>query len=210
MNLSRFTGLAVLLFFLLRAYPTLAIQSEPPPPASDAREADRDQLRALKAVVEQAMSGDNQIHILRDHVSADFSIVTFTSRQFDDFDTFVDQWNISRDKFLQGGTFAVTIEPKPTVFEGELAICRGDSTNIMVTGNGDRFEFQSPWTAVCRKENGQWKLIRAHSSIDPFSNPVLNASVKKYLWLVGLSSALAGLVLGIASVWLKRKFINRP
>lgn len=171
-----------------------------PQSENDGLEPDRDELQALKAIVEKAMSNDDMIHTLEPYVAEDFSIVTFTSRQFDDFEIFTREWNKSRKIFLQGGTFTVEIKPEPTVFDGNIAICRGDSTNVIVSGNGTRHEFSSPWTAVCRKENGKWLLVRAHSSIDPFSNPVLDANIRWYLWLVGALAAVGGIVLGFFSV----------
>lgn len=164
--------------------------------SDDSRQDDRRQLLELKTLVEKAMSNDDMIHTLEPHVAADFSIVTFTSRQFDDFEVFVREWNISRTKFLQGGTFTVKIDPKPAIFSDTIAICRGDSTNTLKTDNGTQYEFSSPWTAVCRKENGKWMLVRAHSSIDPFSNPILNSNIRWYLWLVGILATVAGLILG--------------
>ncbi|MEM7455472.1 MAG: hypothetical protein AAF456_14060 [Planctomycetota bacterium] len=165
-------------------------------PYYDEHEADREQLLELKAVVEEAMSNDDRIHILREHVADDFSVVTFTSREFNDFDVFVEEWNKSREKFLNGGTFTVNIVPEPAVFDGDIAICFGNSDNVMVTGSGGEFKFESPWSATCRKVDGQWKLVRAHSSIDPFDNPVLNANIKKYLWIVGVACVVAGLLIG--------------
>ncbi|MCO6047560.1 nuclear transport factor 2 family protein [Aeoliella sp. ICT_H6.2] len=172
---------------------------------ADEHVADREALLELKAIAEKAMSEEDQIQTLGPHVTDDFSIVTFTSRQFDDFDVFVKEWNISREKFLQGGTYSVKLAHEPATFDGDIATCHGNSTNIMTTGEGQRYEFNSPWTAVFRKENGQWKLLRAHSSINPFSNPVLDANIQKYLWMIGISAGFIGLVVGLlAAKWIAR------
>lgn len=203
--MKHYVSIVVLGFALCYpALPSLAQDAEPAAQEPD-REPDREQLRALKAVAEKAMSGEDMIHTLREHVTDDFTIVTFTSRQFDDFDVFVEEWNKSRKKFLDGGSFAVTMEPKPTVFEGDIAICHGDSTNVMVTGDGTRYEFQSPWTAVCRKEDGAWKIVRAHSSIDPFGNPVLNANVRRYFWMIGLGGAVGGAAIATLACAMRRR-----
>lgn len=185
--------------------PSPAQETEAVKTQQEERAADREQLRELKAIAEKAMSGENMIHTLRDHVTDDFTIVTFTSRQFDDFDVFVKEWNTSRQKFLDGGTFEVTMDPKPTVFDGDIATCYGDSTNVMITGDGTRYEFASPWTAVCRKEGDEWKIVRAHSSIDPFGNPVLNANVRRYFWRIGLGAAVGGAALAMLGCALKRR-----
>ncbi len=179
---------------------------------SQNHEADIIALRELKTIVENAMSNDDQIHTLEPFVAKDFSIVTFTSRQFDDFDVFNREWNKSRKKFLQGGEFAVSIDPEPTIFCGDIAICRGNSTNTITIGNGTRHVFSSPWSATCRKENGVWKLVRAHSSIDPFSNPVLNSNIRWYLWLVGIIATVVGVLLGyfVAFAFTNRKYRAKP
>lgn len=172
---------------------------------ADERQADRDELLKLKAIAEKAMSEKDQIKTLGPHVTDDFSIVTFTSRQFDDFDVFAKEWNISREKFLQGGTYSVTLEHEPAIFDGDIATCHGNSTNVMTTGDGTRYEFQSPWSVVFRKEGGEWKILRAHSSIDPFSNPVLDANIRKYLWMLGVCTSFIGLVVGlVVGKWIAR------
>ena len=79
---------------------------------------------------------------------------------------------------------------------GDFAITRGDSENHLVNSVGKEFHFTSHWTAVCRKIDGQWKIVRAHSSLDPFGNPMLIDGVTKRIVLTTVIAAVGGLIIG--------------
>jgi len=196
--MKKFTTLLIILFSS-----TAALAQEDDTGAVDGHEQDRAELLELMAVAEKAMGED--ISLMKEHVTDDFSIVTFSSRQFDDFDVFVTEWNKSREFYLQGGTFKAELKPEPAIFNGDIAICRGDSHNVMTTGAGKSYEFASPWTATCRKVDGRWKLVRGHSSIDPFNNPIVKSNVVGYLWKIGAGGLLGGIVIGLLAGMLLRK-----
>jgi len=67
---------------------------------------------------------------------------------------------------------------------------------VLITGDGTKYEFPSRWTAVLHKVDGQWKVVRAHSSLSPFDNPMLRATVSRWLVIVGAIAAVVGVLVG--------------
>ena len=162
--------------------------------------ADHDALRKLKSLYEEAVN-TNQLDLLKPHLDASYSAVTFTNREFTDWETFKTEWQKSRERFLQGGSYKVTLLPERSQILGDVAIALGDSKNVLVTGGGDEYQFSSRWTSICHKVDGQWKIRRIHSSIDPFRNPMVEAGARKAVTKYATIAALAGIALGLAVCW---------
>ena len=158
-------------------------------------EADHEALRRLRAVAEQAIN-ENRLELLRPHLQEEFWVVTYTDRQFSDFDTFQAQWQKTRDELLDGGSYTTQLNPERSLIFGDIALTRGNSENVLVTADGAEYGFPSHWSAVCRKIDGDWKIIQAHSSLNPFDNLLLKATVKDWLLKIAVGAGLAGLVLG--------------
>ena len=59
----------------------------------DPHEADHEALRGLRKVAEEAIN-NNKLELLKPHLDDPFSIVTYTDREFTDFDTFQAQAGI--------------------------------------------------------------------------------------------------------------------
>lgn len=159
------------------------------------READHQGLRELKAVAEEAINTNN-LELLRPHLDEPFSIVTYTDSEFSDFDAFQAQWQKTRDELLEGGSYTTKLLPERSQLFGDIAVCRGNSENVLVTGDGSRYEFESRWTAICRQVDGEWKIVRAHSSLNPFTNPLMKDRVKWMLIQWGCGALLVGLLVG--------------
>jgi ketosteroid isomerase-like protein len=173
--------------------------------AQEDDEADHEALRELKAVFEKAAS-QNQLDLLRPHLHEPFSVVTYTDREFTDFEAFKSRWQQTRDETVGSGSYKVTLLPERSEIYGDMAIAHGDSENVLVTGTGNEYKFSSHWTAVLRKVDGEWRIVRAHSSLDPFGNPMLVAGVKQKLVQVGLATGAGGLALGaIVAYFLARR-----
>lgn len=173
--------------------------------AQEDDEADHEALRELKAVFEKAAS-QNQLDLLRPHLHEPFSVVTYTDREFTDFEAFKSRWQQTRDETVGSGSYKVTLLPERSEIYGDMAIAHGDSENVLVTAAGTEHKFSSHWTAVLRKVDGEWRIVRAHSSLDPFGNPMLVAGVKQKLVQVGLATGAGGLVLGeIVAYFLARR-----
>jgi hypothetical protein len=158
-------------------------------------EADHEALRRLRAVVEQAVN-ENRLELLRPHLHESFWVVTYTDRQFSDFDAFKTRWEQTRQELLDGGSYQTKLLPERSIIVGEIAIARGNSENVLVTGDGAEYRFPSHWSAVLRKVDGDWKIVQAHSSLSPFDNPMMMAAVKGLLLKVGAGAAATGLVVG--------------
>src|SRR5688572_3869896 len=140
-------------------------------------EAEHQALRELKAVFEQAAS-ENKLDLLKPHVGDKFSAVTFTDREFSDFEKFKARWQKTRDEIVGSGSYKVTLLPERSEIYGDIAVAHGDSENVLITGAGNEYHFTSHWTAVFRKVDGQWKIVRVHSSLDPFGNPMVVGEVR--------------------------------
>ena len=78
----------------------------------DEYEKDRQQLRDLQLVFENAVR-QNTMEDMQDHIHTDFSLVSFTDKNFDSFDAFKQQWKITRDTMGGTGRFSVQLNPKP-------------------------------------------------------------------------------------------------
>jgi len=162
---------------------------------TDVHANSRELLRAIQHRFEQAVQ-NNTIEDMREHVDSAFSIVSFTDSSFDNFDDFVRQWEITRTKMIGNGSFSTDMRPETTLFEDNIAICKGNAINKMVDKKGKSFEFTSNWSVVCKFDGQAWKILRAHNSLDPFENPMLVSGVKGHMVK---AAAVAFLLGGIAA-----------
>ena len=158
-------------------------------------EADHAALREYKALFEKAAS-ENQLDLLRPLLHEPFSVVTYTDREFTDFEAFKGRWQKTRDEIVGNGSYQVTLRPERSLIFGDTAVARGDSDNVLVTSAGNEYRFTSHWTAVFRKQDGQWKIVRVHSSLDPFGNPMVVGEVKRKMLQAGIAAAIGGLLIG--------------
>ena len=79
-----------------------------------------------------------------------------------------------------------------------------------MASSGNEYRFTSHWTAVLRKVDGQWKIVRAHSSLDPFGNPMVVGEAKRKVMQIGIAAAAGGLLLGVVFAWLLFGRRSRP
>jgi hypothetical protein len=61
------------------------------------------------------------------------------------------------------------------------------------------------WTAVSRKVEGDWNVIRMHGSIDPITNVFVMTELKAAKWIYGLGGLILGLALGVLSRFIRRR-----
>jgi ketosteroid isomerase-like protein len=169
--------------------------------AQEDQEAEHAALREFKTLFEKAAS-ENQLDLLKPMLHEPFSVVTYTDREFTDFEAFKSRWQQTRDEIVGNGSYKVTLKPDRSEIYGDLAIARGDSDNHLVTAAGNEYRFTSHWTAVFRKVDGQWKVVRVHSSLDPFGNPMVVGEVKRRMLQVGSAAAIGGLLIGALAAYL--------
>lgn len=159
-----------------------------------ASEEDKVALRNLKAIYEKAIA-DQDLSSLESHLAKDFTAVMITADEVKGYDGIVKYWNKVIDFLGQDGTYQVSIDPDDTIFDGNIAIATGRAKEHAVRG-GKALEFTSKWTAVARKEGGDWKLVRIQASIDPINNPLLAAVNGFEKWIIGGLALVVGVVVG--------------
>jgi ketosteroid isomerase-like protein len=178
--------------------------------AQEENKADHDALRNIRQIAEKAIN-QNDLDLIAPYLAPEFSIVTFTDREFTNFDAFKTQWGKTRLKMLgTHGSFKVDLDPELSLIKGDIALCRGNSKNTLVDDSGNIFEFTSHWTATCQRIDGKWVILRAHNSIDPFHNPILEHAVRILLLKWSGGAALICLLLGGVMVRLLYRFKNGP
>jgi ketosteroid isomerase-like protein len=170
-------------------------------------EADHAALRQFKTLFEKAVN-ENQLELMRPYLDQPFSVITYKDREFSDFDAFKARWQLTRQELLGGGRYTMKLEPDRSQIFGDIAIAHGNSDNLLVTGSGDEHHFSSHWTVVFRKVDRQWKITRAHNSLNPFDNPMLRAGVRKIVIRYVGGALVLGLILGwlIHALWSRRRF----
>lgn len=152
---------------------------------------DRDELRSIQKIFENTVK-NNSINDLKPYCDPEFSFVSFTDRSFSNFDEFSDQWRKTRDDMVGTGTFTTDLDPEPSIFNDNIAVCSGNSKNIMIDKKGHSYNFTSHWTVVFRRSDGKWKVLRAHNSLNPFSNPMLNRAIKTTMIKLSFAFLLLG------------------
>jgi ketosteroid isomerase-like protein len=180
----------------------------PPAPAA-ADEAEHAALRQFKALFEKAVN-ENNMDLMKPHLHEPFSVVTYTDREFKDFEAFKARWQKTREELLgSSGRYSLTLDPDRSEIFGDIAVAHGNSDNVMVTPSGDEHRFASHWTVVFRKVDGQWKIVRAHNSLNPFDNPMLRTAVRKLVIQYSGGALVVGAILGGAvGFWLSHR--RRP
>ena len=139
-------------------------------PSSAAEEADHDALRALAPLYEQA-ANEGKPEVLKPYLDPDFSGVMVTGDDVDSFASLQDYWAKIQKLIGSGGKYHVKVNVATrSILSGNLAVAHGTTTDDVTTSSGKEYHFEGRWTAVCRKQNGQWKVLRVHGSMDPIFN----------------------------------------
>jgi ketosteroid isomerase-like protein len=159
-----------------------------------ATEQDKDALRNLKGIYEKAIA-TRDLSLLKPHLAADFTAVMITADEVKGFDGILSYWTKVEDFLGKDGTYQVTIDPDDTIFEGNIAIAKGQAREHAVR-SGKVLDFTSKWTAIARKEGEAWKIVRLQASIDPVGNPIITALQGYKDWLIGLAALIGGVVVG--------------
>ncbi len=167
----------------------------------DKYKADREKLRALQDIFEKAVE-NNTIEDIRPFIHPDFSFVSFTDKSFSDFDSFKHQWDLTRREMLGSGRFSTQLNPSPTLFIDDTAVASGNAQNTLINNNGQRYDFTNNWTVIFRRVQGEWKVLRAHNSLDPFNNPMLVSGVKRNILKYSMIAFFSGAVLCSAFFYL--------
>src|SRR6185436_11014360 len=107
-------------------------------------------------------------------------------------------WKKIKDLMGPGGRYTVTLEPELSTLLGDVALARGTTTDVVVTDRGE-YRFKSQWTAVCRRVDGAWKILRVQGSMDPVGNPFVKKLVTTSAAWSGGGGGGLGLLVGLVA-----------
>lgn len=162
---------------------------------SDEHAADREALRTLAHRYEEAIN-QGDLTVLSNSVAPNASAVFMTADEFtgiQSMQTFLDEVKKMMGK---GSRYTIKLAPGTTDFIGDVALTKGTCDEIATLGSGQTFSYKTYWTAVLRKENGEWKATRLHVSLNPFENPFITAKISVRTWITGGVAGILGLAIG--------------
>ncbi|HEV8254237.1 MAG TPA: nuclear transport factor 2 family protein [Vicinamibacteria bacterium] len=167
-------------------------------------EADHEALRKIRRVYEQAVAEDN-VELLVPHLDPQFTAVMLTGELVVGADGMRGYWRRIKDLMGPGGRYTVTVEPDLSTLLGDVALAKGTTSDVVATDQGE-YRFKSQWTAVCRRVDGQWKVLRIQGSMDPVGNPfVKKALTRSAVWSGGGGLGVGSVVGLLAGVVLRRR-----
>jgi uncharacterized protein (TIGR02246 family) len=158
-------------------------------------ESDRAALRVIKAAYEQACkTGDPEK--LAPYLAKDVTGVMVTGEEVAGLEGLKAYWSKIESLMGPGGTYSTTVNVEATEVFGDISISRGTTDDIVRLAGAKDLKFNSRWTAVCRRENGAWKIYRMQASLDPIQNVFIDGRVTGAKLTFGIGGAAVGLVLG--------------
>ena len=172
---------------LLLAAPTLADE-----------EAEHAALRKIKAAYEEAVNMD-AMPKFEPWLGKDATAVMVTDEEVHSFAELQAYWLRIKALLGSGGSYAVKVNVDKTDLLGDVAVSRGTTDDTAKTARFGSVSFHSHWTAVLRKEGGEWKVLRLHASMDPLENPFVVARTASRSLAFGGAGVALGLVLGLLS-----------
>jgi ketosteroid isomerase-like protein len=168
-------------------------------------EADRSALRKISSTYEDALNS-NDLAKLKPVLADGFTGVMISGDEIKSFEDLQAFWKKIWDLVGAGGTYHVKVVTDQTDFFGDVAVSRGYSEEVFHTAAGKEFAFRPRWTAITRRQNGEWKIYRVQGGINPMDNPIVTEIVGRARTTVGAIGLVAGLVLGfLAGGFLSRK-----
>lgn len=164
--------------------------------------ADHDALRKIRSTYEDALN-NRDLEKIQPLLADGFTGVVILGdeiKSFEDLQVFMKKvW----DLVGEGGRHHVKVIVDHTDLFGDLAVSRGSSEEVFHTAAGKEFAFCARWTAVARRQNGEWKIFRVHAGLNPMDNAIVTEIVKRNRLLYGTSGLAGGLAFGFAlrSFW---------
>jgi ketosteroid isomerase-like protein len=176
--------------------PTTASSTSPTATPLPDEESLHQELRGMKKIYEDAVnSGD--LKTLAPVFGPQTSGVVATNEEFHTLDDMQQIFDRFKSTLGPGYIYRVTLNPERSLIYGDIAVCRGTSDEYIKSGSGNEFKLQTRWTAVLRRENGQWHLLRSQVSMDPFHNPVSDYFFALTKKVYGGGGLAIGLIVGI-------------
>lgn len=167
-----------------------------------AEEADREALRKIRGLYEEVVKSDDLTRLMP-YLPPNLTAVTPTGEEVKgpkELEAYFKRiWGL----IGQGGSYQVKVNVGGTDLYGDVAVSHGTTDEHVRTAAGREYKFPMLWTAVSRKDNDGWKVIRMHGSIDPLSNPFVRTELKATRWIFGLGGLILGLVVGILTRFIR-------
>lgn len=159
-------------------------------------DADRAALRMIRTNYEDAAnSGD--LSKIKNDLSAQVTGVMVTGEAVTGYDGLVGYWKGIQDRIGPGGSYHVVVNTDKTDLFGDVAVSRGTADESVKLASGKELDFNSGWTAVCHKENGEWKVFRMQATLNPVDNVFVSLQLGKAKLLYGIGGFVAGVVVAL-------------
>jgi ketosteroid isomerase-like protein len=172
-------------------------------------ESDRAALRVIKAAYEEACkSGDPDK--LAPYLAKDTTGVMVTSEEVIGLDGIKAYWAKIQSLIGPGGSYSTKVNVDTTEIFGDISVSRGTTDDLVRLAGGKELKFNSRWSAVCRRENGAWKIYRMQASLDPIQNVFISARVSGAKLTFGIGGLVVGLVLGFLVFRAKKRKLAQP
>jgi ketosteroid isomerase-like protein len=166
-------------------------------------QADREALAKIRGIYEEVVKSDDLSKLLP-HLSGNFTAVAPTAVEVKGTQELQSYFKGIWDLIGKGGAYQVKVNATNTEFYGDIAVSYGTTDEFVKTAEGKEYKFPMLWTAVSRREDGGWKAIRMHGSIDPLTNVFVKTQLNATKWIYGGGGVAVGLVAGLFLAMLRR------
>jgi ketosteroid isomerase-like protein len=158
-------------------------------------EALHQELRDMKKIYEDAVnSGD--MTPLAPIFNQETSGVVALNQEFHSLQEMQKIFDDFKKDLGPGYVYRVKLNPERSQIFGDIAVARGTSDEY-AKSYGHEYNLTTRWTAVLRRENGHWRLIRSQVTMDPLHNSVLDAIISSITWTSLGWGAAVGAVVGL-------------
>jgi ketosteroid isomerase-like protein len=164
--------------------------------------ADHAALKALVAEYEEAVAkGDPAA--LEPHLAPGFSGVMITGEEVENFAALEAYWNKIQRLLGEGGKYTVKVNvAAPATIVADNAFAHGTTDDKAVTSDGNEYQWEGFWTAVCVRDGDTWKILRVHGSMDSVTNTFVATAVKRAAVGGAVVGGIVGLLIGAVAIWL--------
>jgi len=170
--------------------------------AGSGTEADHQQLRALLAVVRDAVN-NRDVAALTPYLHTPFAATMITQDLIttpEELQAYYDKWMRGDNAFVKKLTIAPEADALTQIYDDKYGIVYGSNVENYELATGNNYTLHSRWTATVIKDDGRWKLLTVHAGINFVDNPVLAAATENTT-LIGAGAGVIGLLVGLLLSW---------
>jgi ketosteroid isomerase-like protein len=188
---------SLFVFAILLFFSTLLLADE---------DADRNALRKLSSTYEDALN-NNDLGKIKPALADGFTGVMISGEEIKSFEDLQAFWKRIWGLVGAGGSYHVKLVTEQTDFFGDVGVSRGYSEEVFHTAAGKKFAFRPRWTAITKRQNGDWKIYRVEGTLNPMDNAVITEIVRRARITFGAFGLVVGLVLGLllSGFWSKKR-----